>query len=56
MNVTSPTMIPLGTAWVRTRLTKPVRARSLFGASDRTKAGTPMVNHAEMVMWIGWNG
>jgi hypothetical protein len=33
-----------------------VRARSLLGASDKMNAGTPIVNHAAIVTWMGWNG
>ena len=52
----APISTPDGSAEVITRRTKPVRARSLLGARDSTKAGMPMVNHAAMVTWIGWNG
>ena len=56
MNVAIPTTSPDGSAAVITRRTKPVCARSLLGASDRTNAGMPMVNHAAIVTWMGWNG
>jgi len=49
-------MSPEGRAAVNTRRTKPGWARSLLGASDRMNDGIPIVNHAAMVMWIGWNG
>ena len=55
-NVATPTTSPDGSADVITRRTKPGCARSLFGASDRMNAGMPMVNHAAIVTWIGWNG
>src|SRR6516162_299314 len=49
-------MSPDGSADVSTRRTKPGLARSLLGASDRMNDGMPMVNHAAMVTWMGWNG
>ena len=51
-----PTTSPDGSADVITRRTKPGCARSWLGASDRMNAGMPMVNHAAMVTWMGWNG
>ena len=49
-------MSPDGSAAVITRRTKFGFARSLFGASDRMNAGMPIVNHAVIVTWMGWNG
>jgi|GEM_PF-5748376 len=39
-----------------TRGTNPLRARSLLGSSDSTNEGTPIVNQAAIVRWIGSNG
>ncbi len=52
----TPMITPDGTASRITRLTNPGRARSLFGASDRMKAGMPIVNQAAIVTWRGRNG
>ena len=51
-----PAMTPPGTASRSTRFTKPVRARSLFGARARKKAGTPMVRVDSTVECRGRNG
>ena len=44
-----PMSTPEGIAKDSTRLTKPSRGRSVFGASERMNAGMPMVNQPVIV-------
>ena len=55
-NVASEASRPPGSAIRSTRPRKPGRTRSVFGASARKNAGTPIVNVPTSVRWRGRNG